>query len=154
MVLRVGANPARTVNWLRAVAALDGLELVAVGGRLPRSHRVLAGTVARVYGGRPVLEHDGPDQFAAGVASASGSRLVLVRAGVVPDAEAALALAGVLDGSVGAAQPLLVDRSGVVASAGGVDGGVLLAGHSPRDARDLGSATGCTSIVSSAVVWP
>lgn len=150
VVLRVGANPARTVNWLRAVAALDALELVAVGGRLPRSHRVLAGTVARVYGGRPVLEHDGPDHYAAGVASASGSRLVLVRAGVVPDAEAALALAGVLDGSVGAAQPLLVDRSGVVASAGGVDGGVLLAGHSPRDARDLGR-TELTSIVSPVV---
>jgi hypothetical protein len=150
VVLRVGANPARTVNWLRAAAAVDGLELVAVGGRLGRSHRVLAGTVARAHGGRPVLEHDGPERLAAAIASASGSRLVLVRAGVVPDAEAALALAGVLGDGVDAAQPLLVDRSGVVASAGGRAGRVLLAGHSPRDARDLGR-TQLTSIVSPVV---
>jgi hypothetical protein len=150
VVLRVGSNPARTVNWLRAVAAVDGLELVAVGSRLARSHRVLAGTVARAYGVRPVLEHDGPDHFAAGIGVASGSRLVLVRGGVVPDAEAALALAGALDGSVDAVQPLLVDRSGVVASAGGLDGDVLLCGHSPRDARDLGRIA-LTSIVSPVV---
>ncbi|QIG42338.1 glycosyltransferase [Nocardioides anomalus] len=142
LVLPVGAEVARTVNWIRS-AAEAGVELVPVAGELPRSHRVLADTVAAAYGVRPVLRHDGPDRVSAAVAAAAGSRLVLVRPGAVPDAAAAVRLAGVLDDpGVAAAQPLLVDRSDVVVSAGGafVADGLAshLQGHAPRDAEVLG----------------
>lgn len=160
-VVVVGHDAARTVNWIRSVveardagagSAVDvrpvDVEVVAVAVGPDRAHRVLADTVAAAYGVAPlVVAAAGTDDAAAvslGLARAAGERVVLVRAGVVPDAGAALRLARVLDDAgIDVVQPLLVDRDGVTVGAGAVAGPsgraeAFLAGHPPADAEALG----------------
>lgn len=152
-VVLTGQGSVRAVEeWLRAVAAeeSDALDVVVVGVRLPRwQHVALSVLVGALGRSRLVtLQADrGPAvRVAVGFAEAAGERVVVVTEPLSPDVAAVQALAASLDApGVAVAQPVVLDPTGAVLTAGAVMGPDVvtpedfLAGHAVDDALRAGA---------------
>ena len=148
-VLPLGAEPRRTVEWVKAMPR-EGVELVLVGIRARRAHRVLADSLCRVVSGATFTSVSAgvslPAATNAGIARARGATLVLVRPEAMPPRQPVAArLAEVLrEPGVAVAQPVVVDLDGVVLSAGARFGSanprpeLFLAGLPASDAVRVG----------------
>lgn len=152
LVLPVGAEPRRTVEWLTALPR-EGAELVLVGVRLRRAHHVIAASVAAIISGARFVSVPASVSMSAatnvGLTHASGATCLLVRPEATPPRQPLAArLADVLrtDG-VAVAQPLVVDLDGVVLSAGArfsrdnPHPELFLAGLPSSDAVRIGQST-------------
>ncbi len=152
MVLNGSGELARTVRWVTQTMArrreTADVELVVVGSRMPREVELpLAMLLATYPNARllPMLPRLGAALSAnVGIAETTGEVVVLVRSGVSPPRDAFHSLASALDDhDVAIAQPLVVDRTGLVVSAGAVFGPgqthpePFLAGHPVSDAEAL-----------------
>ncbi len=152
IVLLVGADLDRTVRWVtrtmaRARESAD-IELVVVGARLPRGVELPLAMLLSTYRNATLLSplaRIGPAVAAnLGIAATTGDTVVLARTNANPPRDGFHALTHVLvDEDVAIAQPLVVDRPGLVVSAGAVFGHgrphpeAFLAGHPVRDAHAL-----------------
>lgn len=154
VVLSTGLDLERTVRWvtrlMSRVADPNRVDLVVVGSRLPRHVEVPLATLLASYPEARLLSALAPlgPTVAAnlGIAATTGEVVVLARTSVSPPRDGFSALtAAVTDTTVALAQPLLVDRPGLVASAGAAFGSgrphpePLLGGHPMRDALALGT---------------
>lgn len=148
VVLPVGTEPRRTVEWLMAVPP-EGVEVLAVGTRLRRAHHLLAGTIAAVTPGArflPLSCEVNPNAAANyGISRASGAAVVVVRPEAAPPRAALGPLAAALaEPGVAVTQPVVTDRDGLILSAGAsftrgsAHPSPLLAGHPVSDARRIG----------------
>ena len=152
IVLLAGADLDRTVRWVtrtmaRAREAAD-IELVVVGARLPRGVELPLAMLLSTYRNATLLSplaRIGPAVAAnLGIAATTGAVVVLARTTANPPRDGFHSLTHVLvDEEVAIAQPLVVDRPGLVVSAGAVFGHgrphpePFLAGHPVRDALAL-----------------
>ncbi len=152
IVLHTGPDLDRAVRWVTRTMSRgtdpDRVELVVVGARLPRSVELPLASLLATYPHARLLSTAAPLGAAVatnlGIAATSGEVVVLARTGVSPPRDGFAALAAAVEQpAVALAQPLLVDRAGLVTSAGAVFGPgrthpePLLAGHAVRDAQDL-----------------
>ena len=149
VVLPIGTEPRRTIEWLLAVPPA-GIELVAVGTRLRRAHHMLAAAMAAVVDGARFvsLSSDVNPNAAAnyGISLATGSTVVVARSEAAPPRDTMALLAAALDApGVAVVQPVVTDREGLILSAGASftrgshHPALLLAGHPVSDARRIGS---------------
>ncbi len=148
-VLPLSAEPRRTVEWLSAMPR-EGVELIAVGVRLRRSHHVLAASIAEVVSGARFVSVTADVTTSAttniGIAQALGATVLLVRPEAMPPRQPIAAhLAEVVrQPDVAIAQPLIVDLNGVILSAGArfspghPHPGLFLAGLPTSDADRIG----------------
>ncbi len=152
IVLHTGADLDRTVRWVtrtmsRAREAAD-IELVVVGTRLPRGVELPLAMLLSTYRNATLLSplaRIGPAVAAnLGIAATTGETVVIARTTANPPRDGFHSLAHVLvDEEVAIAQPLVVDRPGLVVSAGAVFGHgrphpePFLAGHPVRDAQAM-----------------
>lgn len=151
-VLPLSPEPRRTIEWFSAVPG-PGVELVAVGTRLRRAHRILADAVSRVVPGVrfvPVISDVNVSAATnIGISHARGATLVLARPAVTPLRRpvAAVLAETVSDPDVAVVQPLVVGLDGTILSAGArfepghPYPGILLAGHPVSDALRVGPCT-------------
>ena len=152
IVLHTTADLDRTVRWVTRTMSRRrenaDVELVVVGSRLPRAVELpLAMLLATYPNARllAMLPRLGPAVCAnLGIAATTGEIVVLARTTANPPRDAFHALSAALaDHTVAIAQPLVVDRPGLVVSAGAVFGPgrphpePFLAGHPVRDAQEL-----------------
>ncbi len=154
IVLHTGADLDRTVRWVtrtmaRAREAAD-IELVVVGARLPRSVELPLAMLLSTYRNAHLLSPLARIGTAVatnlGIAATTGEAVVLARTTANPPRDGFHSLTHVLvDEEVAIVQPLVVDRPGLVVSAGAVFGPgrphpePFLAGHPVRDAQALTS---------------
>ncbi|MCD4524765.1 glycosyltransferase [Nocardioides sp. cx-173] len=152
VVLPAAGSIRPLVLWLRAVsaAAREGLpvDAVVVGERLPRSHHVLLGVLTEVLGHARLvtlqMDRGAAVRANVGFAATRGEQVVLVLDPIDPDLPAALRLAGALEDGVAFAQPLVLDTTRTVQTAGAAFDDDLavpypfLAGHPAEDARRAG----------------
>jgi GT2 family glycosyltransferase len=154
IVLQTGGDLDRTLRWVtRTMSRLRGdadVELVVVGTRLPRAVELpLAMLLATYPHARliaPLARAGAALCTNIGIAETTGESVVLARTTANPPRDAFHGLLSALaDPEVAIAQPLLVDRPGLVVSAGAVFGPgrthpePFLAGHPVRDAQALTS---------------
>jgi hypothetical protein len=154
IVLHTTADLDRTVRWVtrtmsRRRESAD-LELVVVGARLPRAVELPLAMLLATYPNARLLAplaRIGPAVCTnLGIAETSGEVVVLARTSANPPRDAFHGLTSALsDRDVAIAQPLVVDRPGLVVSAGAVFGPgrthpePFLAGHPVTDAQALDS---------------
>lgn len=150
IVLPLGAEPRRTVEWLSAMPR-GGAELILVGTRLRRFHHVLAGAIAAVVDGARMISVLAPVNTSVatniGLSRATGSTALVVRPGAMPPRQPILSTlaSAVAQPDVALAQPLVVDDQGVVLSAGArfaphhANPTFFLAGHPVSDAQRIGT---------------
>jgi GT2 family glycosyltransferase len=152
IVLLAGADLDRTVRWVtrtmaRAREAAD-IELVVVGTRLPRAVELPLAMLLSTYRNATLLSPLARIGAAVaanlGIATTTGETVVLARTTANPPRDGFHSLSHVLvDEEVAIAQPLVVDRPGLIVSAGAVFGRgrphpePFLAGHPVRDAQAL-----------------
>lgn len=152
IVLPLGAEPRRTVEWLSAMPR-EGAELIAVGTRLRRAHHILAGSVTAVVDGARLVSVLADVNLSTavnvGLSRARGSTVLVVRPGATPPRRPITRLLAdtVADPEVALAQPLIVDTDGVVLSGGArfapghPHPALFLAGLPSSDARRIGTCT-------------
>ena len=154
IVLHTTADLDRTVRWVtrtmsRRRESAD-LELVVVGARLPRAVELPLAMLLATYPNARLLAplaRIGPAVCTnLGIAETSGEVVVLARTSANPPRDAFHGLTSALsDHDVAIAQPLVVDRPGLIVSAGAVFGPgrthpePFLAGHPVADAQALDS---------------
>jgi hypothetical protein len=154
IVLHATADLDRSARWVTRTMARRrenaDVELVVVGARLPRSTELPLAMLLATYPNARLLAplaRVGPAVCAnIGAAETTGEVVVLARTTANPPRDAFHGLASALsDHDVAIAQPLVVDRPGLVVSAGAVFGPgrthpePFLAGHPVRDAQALTS---------------
>ncbi len=154
IVLHATNDLDRTVRWvtrtLSRLRAEADVELVVVGARLQRGVELPLAMLLATYPNARLLTtlaRVGPALAAnIGAAQTTGEVVVLARTSANPPRDAFHPLVVALhDPAVGIAQPLVVDRPGLVVSAGAVFGPgrihpePFLAGHPVRDAQALTS---------------
>lgn len=147
VVLPMGQGFRGTIDWL--LAGGDDVEVTVVASRDRRGPHVLTSALARLLPRVTSVSVPPSTNLSAalniGVAHSTGGRLVLVR----PEAQPALSIleplaAATGDPSVAITQPLVLDRRGVVITAGAgfpSDEGrleLLFFGHPASDVRRLG----------------
>jgi hypothetical protein len=152
IVLHTTADLDRTVRWVTRTMSRRrenaDVELVMVGSRLPRSVELPLAMLAATYPNArllvPLARVGAAVCTNVGIAETSGEVVVLARTTANPPRDAFHALASALaDHDVAIAQPLVVDRPGLVVSAGAVFGPgrthpePFLAGHPVSDARAM-----------------
>ena len=162
IVLHSTADLDRTVRWVTRTMSRRrenaDVELVVVGARLPRSTELPLAMLLATYPNARLLAplpRIGPAVCAnLGIAETTGEVVVLARTTANPPRDAFHALVSALaDHDVAIAQPLVVDRPGLVVSAGAVFGPgrthpePFLAGHPVRDAQALTSRRGARPAV-------
>ncbi|MDP3966839.1 MAG: glycosyltransferase [Nocardioides sp.] len=154
LVLPGGGSVRPLALWLRAVAAAAregaAVDAVVVGERLSRSQHVVLGVLTETLGHARLVTTQfdrGPAVRAnVGFAATRGERVVLVLETIDPDVPALLRLADTIGEGEGEclAQPLVLDTTGAVQSAGAVFDDEtaapipFLAGHAAEDARQAG----------------
>ena len=154
IVLHTTSDLDRTVRWVtrtlsRRRESAD-VELVVVGSRLPRDVELPLAMLLATYPNAHLLAVQpriGPAVCTnLGIADTTGEVVVLARTTANPPRDAFHGLVSALaDHDVAIAQPLVVDRPGLVVSAGAVFGPgrthpePFLAGHPVRDAQALTS---------------
>ena len=154
IVLHTTSDLDRTVRWVtrtmsRRRESAD-VELVVVGSRLPRAVELPLAMLLATYPNAHLLAVQpriGPAVCTnLGIADTTGEVVVLARTTANPPRDAFHALVSALaDHDVAIAQPLVVDRPGLVVSAGAVFGPgrthpePFLAGHPVSDAQALTS---------------
>ena len=151
-MLHTTADLDRTVRWVTRTMSRRrenaDVELVVVGSRLPRAVELPLAMLLATYPNTrllAMLPRLGPAVCAnLGIAATTGEIVVLARTTANPPRDAFHALSAALaDHTVAIAQPLVVDRPGLVVSAGAVFGPgrphpePFLAGHPVRDAQEL-----------------
>lgn len=150
IVLPMGYGSRGTVDWL--LAGQSDVEVVVVATRDRRGPHLLTSALAGLLPSVTSVSVPAGTRISAatniGIAHTTGDRVVLLR----PEAQPApgLLLTRLLetvdDPGVAVAQPLVLDRRGLIVSAGAAfprdDGrlGLLFAGHPASDARRLGPA--------------
>ena len=154
IVLHTSADLDRTVRWVTRTMSRrrEGadLELVVVGARLPRAVELPLAMLLATYPNARLLAplaRIGPAVCTnLGIAETSGEVVVLARTSANPPRDAFHGLTSALsDHDVAIAQPLVVDRPGLIVSAGAVFGPgrthpePFLAGHPVADAQALDS---------------
>jgi O-antigen biosynthesis protein len=154
IVLHAGTDLDRTARWvtrtLSRVKADADVELVVVGVRMPRAVELplsmLLAAFPRTRLLTPWARIGATVATNLGVAATTGEVVVLARTTATPPRDVFGGLVTALaDDGVALAQPLLVDRAGLVVSAGAVFGPgrthpePFLAGHPVRDALALSS---------------
>ena len=154
IVLHTTADLDRTVRWVTRTMSRrrEGadLELVVVGARLPRAVELPLAMLLATYPDARLLaplSRVGPAVCTnVGIAETSGEVVVLARTSANPPRDAFHGLTSALaDRDVAIAQPLVVDRPGLVVSAGAVFGPgrthpePFLAGYPVADAQSLSS---------------
>jgi O-antigen biosynthesis protein len=152
IVLHGGPDLDRTVRWVTRTMSRFGsdadVELVVVGSRLPHSVELPLAMLLAAYPNARLLAplaRVGPAVCTnLGIAETSGDVVVLARTTANPPRDGFRALTSALGADeVAIAQPLVVDRPGLVVSAGAVFGPgrpnpePFLAGHPVRDAEAL-----------------
>lgn len=154
IVIPMRGNLEAVVDWVRSARTDATAELVVVGVRAHRSLDTLLRVLSAIEEATTYLplasDVNYPAAQNAGVALSSGERLVLVQSPSV-DADVATLrrLADELDDpEVALAQPVIVDRAGLVLGAGAVFGPgdtvrpvPFLEGHAVRDAQEVAGAT-------------
>jgi hypothetical protein len=152
VVLTAAGSVRPVVLWLRAVAAAARggvpVDAVVVGERLPRWQHVILAVLTESLGHARLVTTQvdrGPAvRTNVGFAATRGERVVLVLEPVDPDLPAVLRLADALDETAALAQPLVLDQTRTVQSAGAAFDGDLavpypfLAGHAAEDGRQVG----------------
>lgn len=150
IVLPMGHGSRGTVDWL--LAGGGDVEVVVVATRDRRGPHLLTSALAGLLPSVTSVSVPAGTRVSAatniGVAHTSGDRVVLLRPEAQPSPEFLDRLLDVLDDpDVAITQPLVLDRRGLIISAGAGfpkdDGrlGLLFAGHPASDARRLGAAT-------------
>ena len=152
IVLHTTSDLDRTVRWVTRTLARQresaDVELVVVGARLPRAVELPLAMLLATYPNARLLAplaRLGPAVCTnLGIAETTGEVVVLARTTANPPRDAFHALTAPLaDHEVALTQPLVVDRPGLVVSAGAVFGPgrthpePFLAGHPVRDAQAL-----------------
>ncbi len=150
IVLPMGQGSRGTVDWL--LAGRSDIEIVVVATRDRRGPHLLTSALAGLLPSVTSISVPAGTRISAatniGIAHTTGDRVLLLR----PEAQPAPGLVqrlvdAVLDPDIAIAQPLVLDRRGLIISAGATfprnDGrlGLLFAGHPASDARRLGPAT-------------
>ncbi|CAA9382247.1 MAG: hypothetical protein AVDCRST_MAG60-976 [uncultured Nocardioides sp.] len=149
IVLPIGHGSRGTIDWLLAGGA--DVEVVVVATRDRRGPHVLTSALAGVLPSVTSVSVPAGTRISSalniGIAHTTGEHVVLLRPEAQPAPEVLPHLTEALaDPSVAIAQPLVLDRRGLIISAGAVfprgDGrlGLLLTGHPPSDAHRLGTA--------------
>ncbi|QIK76991.1 glycosyltransferase [Nocardioides piscis] len=147
VVLPIGQGSRGTVDWL--LAAQDDVEVVVVAARDRRGPHLLTSALADLLPAVTSISVPAGTRISAAmniaIAHTTGDRVVLVRPEAQPSPGLVRQLSdAVADASVAVAQPLVLDRRGLILSAGATfprnDGrlGLLLAGHPLSDARRVG----------------
>jgi hypothetical protein len=154
IVLHTTSDLDRTVRWVTRTMSRRrenaDVELVVVGSRLPRSVELPLAMLLATYPNAHLLAalpRIGPAVCTnLGIAETTGEVVVLARTSANPPRDAFHTLVSALgDHDVAIAQPLVVDRPGLVVSAGAVFGPgrthpePFLAGHPVSDAQALTS---------------
>lgn len=147
IVLPMGAGSRGTVDWL--LAGGSAVDVVVVTARDRRGPHLLTSALAGLLPGVTSVSVPAGTSISSamniGIAHSSGDTVVLVR----PEAQPAPGIIGPLaaavhDDGVALAQPLVLDRRGLILSAGAgfprADDrlGLLFSGHPASDARRLG----------------
>lgn len=149
VVLPMGHGSRGTVDWL--LAGDTDVEVVVVATRDRRGPHLLTSTLASLLPSITSVSVPAGTRISAatniGIAHTTGDRVVLLRPEAQPAPEILRRLTEAVDVSgVAVAQPLVLDRRGLIISAGAGfprnDGrlGLLFAGHPASDARRLGTA--------------
>lgn len=147
IVLPMGHGSRGTVDWL--LAGQDDVEVVVVATRDRRGPHLLTSALAGLLPSVTSVSVPAGTRISAatniGIAHTTGDRVVLLRPEAQPAPELLQRLTRTLDEpGVAVAQPLVLDRRGLIISAGAGfpknDGrlGLLFAGHPASDARRLG----------------
>jgi O-antigen biosynthesis protein len=146
VVLPMGTGSRGTIDWL--LAGGDDVDVVVVTTRDRRGPHLLTSALAGLLPGVTSVSVPAGTSISSamniGIAHSSGDTVVLVR----PEAQPAPGIitplaAAVDDDAVAVAQPLVLDRRGLILSAGagfpqGDRLGLLFSGHPASDARRLG----------------
>lgn len=147
VVLPMGSGSRGTIDWL--LASGPDVEVVVVTGRDRRGPHLLTSTLAGLLPGVSSVSVPAGTSITSamniGIARTTGDHVVLVRpeAQPAPDLVAPLVAAASREG-VAVAQPLVLDRRGLIISGGAgfprADDrlGLLFAGHPASDARRMG----------------
>ena len=149
VVLPMGHGSRGTVDWL--LAGESDVEVVVVATRDRRGPHLLTSTLASLLPSITSISVPAGTRISAatniGIAHSTGDRVVLLRPEAQPAPEILRRLTAAVDAdTVAVAQPLVLDRRGLIISAGAGfpknDGrlGLLFAGHPASDARRLGIA--------------
>lgn len=148
IVLPMGQGSRGTIDWL--LAGGSDVEVVVVATRDRRGPHLLTSALAGLLPSVTSISVPAGTQISSalniGIAHTTGEHVVLLRPEAQPAPDVLPRLTEVLlDPGTAIAQPLVLDRRGLIISAGAVfprdDGrlGLLLAGHPPSDARRLGT---------------
>ncbi|PUA80737.1 hypothetical protein C7S10_13395 [Nocardioides currus] len=149
VVLPMGHGSRGTVDWL--LAGRPDVEVVVVATRDRRGPHLLTSALAGLLPSVTSVSVPAGTRISAatniGIAHTTGDRVVLLRPEAQPAPEVLERLAEAVSApGVAVAQPLVLDRRGLIISAGAGfprdDGrlGLLFAGHPASDARRLGPA--------------
>ena len=147
IVLPIGQGSRGTVDWL--LAGGDDIEVIVVATRDRRGPHLLTSALADLLPSVTSISVPAGTRITSalniGIAHTTGDRVVLVRPEAQPVPGLVQSLVDVVaDDQVAIAQPLVLDRRGLILSAGATfprnDGrlGFLFQGYPPSDARRIG----------------